>query len=243
MTTRTNHTHPAPGQPDIEVSCFYDTDRSRMDFKENIEIIQYSDRKTGVGYYIDNGNLPGSDSVTFKIKGKRAALVKYITSEGYATPAECRKMKMADLQEVAMDAYKYCYDKNTKQLLIDYATERLEQPEGLEIVPSKPLECVTTTGYCQGDYAEVLYCPADCKTVWGSDPKPENIEKMVHHYYWDAPIYCTATINGTEYNYWDMPEYDEYEYDREKFLDYVTKESGIDRETLEPLVPKQPDFI
>lgn len=242
MTPVNNHTRPAEGQPDIEVSCFYDTDRSQMDFRDNIEVIQYSDRKTGVGYYIDNRNLPGSDSVTFTVKGKRAALVKYITSEGHATPAECRKMKMTDLKEVAMDTYKYCYDKSTKQLLIDYATERMEQPEGLEIVPSKHLECVTVIGYSQGDYAEVLYCPSDCLKVWGAPAKPEIIKKMLHHFYWDAPINCTVTIDGTEYNYWDMPEYDEYEYDRDLFLDYVTKESGIDRQMLEPLLPHHPDY-
>ena len=66
---------------------------------------------------------------------------------------------------------------------------------------------------------------------------------MVNHYLWDSPIYARFEIDGKEYNIWDMPEHDDYDFDREKFLAWVAKESGVEVEKLDPLCPKNPDYV
>ncbi len=235
--TRQNNFDKSSTGTDIEISCFYDTDVSRMNFKENIEIVQHSGYSTtSIGYYIDNGNVEGKDKIRFKVKGTKAAKVKYLVSQ---TSFDAKEIRTWDTDTLDTEILGYEEDVN----LINYALDKMPAaPEGLEFVPNKNLEVITTRGYCQGDYAKVIYCPEDLKECWGNDPVQANIQKMVDHYYWDAPIYCQFTINGEEYNYYDCPEYDDYNWKRDEFIAYVAKESKVPAETLEKFVPEYPDY-
>lgn len=238
--TSTNNFDKSSTGVNIEFLGMMDTDRSQMDFRENIEIIQHDGyQTTSIGYYIDNGNVKGFDEIEFTVKGKTAVLRKYIIDNGrYYSLDEVKKMKKAELVELFMETL----DRNRKELLIDFAMDKLENIDGLEVVPNKELNVITTRGYSQGDYAKVIYCPSDLKECWGNDPKKEDIQKMVDHYYWDAPVWARFTIDGKEYDYFDMPEYDEYEWEPDKFAAYVSKESGVPEDQLKPLLPKHLEY-
>lgn len=232
MVTANNFDKSSTGT-DIEVTAFRDCGRGQRDFKDNFVMLQHDGYSTrAIGYYIDNGNLPGPDEITFKVKGSPKNVKKYLIKEGYAesdlTPTHGQDNR-AELLGILDNPTLLTY-----QDLNEYALK----DSGLEIVPSKKLEKIETRGYSQGDYAEIWYCPADCKKVWGNEPKPDELETTIHHYYWDQPIYAVITINGTEYNYWDQPEYDEYEWEPEKFAAYVAKESGVPVESIQALLPK-----
>ncbi len=222
---------------DIECRCSYDTDRSRRDFEENIKILQHSGyRSTSVGYYIDNGNVPDDDGIKFTVKGSKADKVKYLAEQ---TSFEAEEIETWDDDTLNMEILGYESDVN----LINYALDKMpDAPKGLEFVPTKNLIAISTNGYSQGDYSVVLYCPEDIEKAWGKMPEEKDIQKMVNHYYWDAPIYCQIEINGTEYNYWDMPDYDDYEFKRDEFITYVSKESGVAAGEIENLVPEHPDY-
>ena len=233
---RNNHTRPAEGEPDIECVCKYDTDISWSNFEENFEVLQHSGYRTAsVCYYIDSGNVPDSSEIKFTVKGDKAAKVKYLAEQ---TNFEAEEIETWDDDTLNSEILGYESDVN----LINYALDKMpDAPDGLEFVPNKNLIAISTTGYSQGDYSTVLYCPEDLEKAWGNYPKQENIQKMTNHYFWDAPIYCNFEIDGKEYSYWDMPEYDEYEWERDKFLEYVAKESGVDKEKLESFVPEYPE--
>ncbi len=227
---------------DIECVCQYDSYKSRMDFEENIEIIQHNGYSTtSIGYYIDNGNVSGTDSVKMTVKGKNEAIIKAAKeyTEFYSdTELDAESCVSLDIADMKVELIAALEDVN----IINYALDKLPVIDGLEFVPNKNLIVLTTKGYSQGDYAKVIYCPEDLEKVWGSFPTQESIQKMVDHYYWDSPIYAHFEINGTEYAYHDMPEYNEYEWDRKKFLDYVAKESGVSVESLESFVPACPEY-
>ena len=232
---RNNYNKSSTGT-DIECDCSYDLDRRQWEFEENIKIIQHDGyRTTSIGYYIDNGNVECPDKVSFKVKGDKEAKIKYLID---ATNFDREEIETWSEETIDEEIIGHENDIN----LINYALDKLPDVPGLEFVPTKNLIVLTTRGYSQGDYAKVLYCPDDLEKCWGNYPKQEEIQKMVDHYYWDAPIYCLFTINGKEYRYDEMPEYDEYEWDRDKFLDYVAKESAVDRESLEALVPEYPEY-
>ncbi len=229
-TVRNNFDKSSTGT-DIECRCYRDTHQSQLDFSDNIEIIQHSGRSTtSIGYYTDNGNVKGVDDVKFTVKGDKAVKIKWYVDN--VRPYE-------DMTENDIDAEIL---ETLGVNIIDYALDRLPTVDGLEFVPNKNLIVLTTRGYCQGDYARVIYCPEDLETAWGVYPKQENVQESINHYYWDAPIYCCFEINGEEYNYHDMPEYDEYEWERKKFIAYVAKESGVPAEKLESFVPEYPEY-
>ncbi len=235
-TTRKNNFDKSSTGTDIEISCFRDTDLSRMYFEEEIEILQHSGYSTtSVGYF--NGQGDKSDTVKMTLKGTTAAI---LAAARHYTSAYSDIVAASgdELEEVKAEIIGQFEDID----LIHYALDRLPEIEGLEIVPNKNIIVLTTRGYSQGDYAKVMYCPEDLEKCWGNYPKQESIQEQVNHLYWDAPIYCRFTINGTEYIYDDMPEADMYDFKREKFIQYVAKESGIKAETLESFVPEYPDY-
>lgn len=222
---------------DIECSCFHDTELSRMNFQENFENLQRDRyRTTSVNYYIDNGNIPDSSEVKFSVKGERETKIKHLVS---ITCFDAEEIQTWDNDTLDSEIIGHEEDVN----LINYALEKLPVIAGLEFIPNKNLIVLTTTGYSQGDYAAVIYCPEDLEKAWGKMPEQKTIQSLVDHYFWDAPIYASFEINGKEYNYHDMPEYDEYEWEREKFITYVSKESGIDAETLKAFVPDYPEYL
>jgi hypothetical protein len=243
MVTANNFDKSSTGT-NIEVSVFRGSDTSQRDFDDNIKMLQHSGYSTSaVGYYIDSGNVPDDDSIKFIVKGKKADILKLVLTEGrYYSEAEVKALKKADLQEAALEAL----DNGEKVTLLnfDYLNKYLARDyPALELVTDKPIESVDIHGYRQGDYAKVWYCPADLQAAWGNAPDKEKLKEEFTHYFYDAPIYAVVTINGTEYNYWDQPEYDSYDWDGDKFAEYVAKESGVPVKEIKALLPDQPDYV
>jgi hypothetical protein len=237
MKTKRNNYDKSSTGVDIECVCQYDADLSRNYFEENFEILQHNGYRTqSVLYFIENGNIEGHEAVKMTVKGTRETKEKFIVDLGYQDADE---VKTWDDETLDAEILGNVEDIN----LINYALDKMEDVPGLEFVPSKNLITLATCGYSQGDYSTVLYCPEDLEKAWGEMPTQESIQKMVNHYCWDAPIYARFEIDGKEYRYDDMPTSDEYEWDRDAFIAYVSKESGIDVEKLESFVPEYPEYV
>lgn len=236
MTTRNNFDTSSTGV-NIECSVFYDLDRARRDFEDNFKILQHSGYRTSsVLYYIDNGNVVDDDKIKFLVKGDKAAKIKYLVEQ---TSFEAEEIETWDDDTIDTEILGYENDVN----LINYALDNMpDTPSGLEFVPNKNLVVIGSCGYSQGDYSTIIYCPDDLEKAWGNKPDEKDIQKMVNHYLWDSPIYACFEINGDEFNIWDMPEHDDYDFDREKFLAWVAEKSGVAVDTLSALCPKNPDY-
>lgn len=226
MTTRNNYVRAAEGQPDIEVTLFYDTYRARHEWLDNFERLA-----DGVVYYIDNGNVPGSDSVGFRISGTRDSFERYYSEQGY-TPEELKEWTMQELQDGVIN--------DLGPVVANYEDLNKYDLEntGLQFVPDKELVRVSVRGYSQGDYAEVIYCPEDLREAWGNAPDQSDLIETFTHLFYHAPIYGVITVNGDEYQY----ELDSYEFKRKEWLEHVADKAAVPFETLDAICPNEPDY-
>lgn len=235
MTRKNNFTQAPEGQPDIEFVGFQDLSISQHMFSENFEILQFSGyRSSTIAYYIDHGNVPGADDIKFTVKGDKAAKVSYLEGNTIFDESEIETWSEDDIDSEIISL--------SECNLLNWITDSIENIDGLEFVPSKNLIKLVTRGYSQGDYAEVYYCPDDLEKAWGNAPDQSELQTTFDNLFWDAPYYACMTINGEEYNLFDMPDYNEYEWDADKFAAYVSKESGIDIAILEPLIPQNLEY-
>lgn len=231
---KNNFTRPAENEPAIELVCAYDTDQSRWEFEENFKILQHSGyRTTCKAYYIDNGNVPDDDGITFTLGGTDQEIEARLTAEGYDLE-EIKAMIPGEPFDILETLY------GERITILNYEDfNSVYHP--LKAIPSKTLESVSVTGYSQGDYAEVFYSPEDLEKCWGNKPDQNDLQKMFNRLFYDAPIYCRFEIDGEEYDYAELMP-DNYEWDREKFAEIVSEKSGIDQEKLLSFLPEYPDY-
>lgn len=232
MTTINNFDKSSTGV-DIEFTGCYDLDRYRWLFDESLEVLRHSGyREFSILYYKDCGNVGGDDDVEFELKGTKSQLSDYLV-DYFGQESKSGYMRWSK-DELYNDVYNHIYDEMN---LKDYRECNKELHEyGLEIVPTKELVWLDSRGYSQGDYAEVVYCPSDLKESWGICPEESKIQKEINNLLWDSPISATLTVNGNEY-YYDE-HFDWYEWQREKFIEYVAKDANVDKELLEAIVPE-----
>lgn len=226
MTTKNNYDQSSSGV-NIEFTVFRDNDKGMMDFQDNMKVLKQERRGGTVAYYIDGGSVKDDESVSFTLKGDAANVEKYLLNDGY------------DLKDMDEQAQRDEIINALNPKVIDYNIHNAYdlKDTGLEFVPDKALSTVSIHGYSQGDYAEVIYCLSDLTAARGNEPKEEKLKEYFTHYFYDQPIYATCTINGTEYYYWDTPDYDEYGWNKDAFLKYVSEKSGVSIETLAALCP------
>lgn len=223
---------------DIELSCSYDCDLSRIYFEENFKILQHSGYRTHTkAYYIENGNVEDDETISFTIKGEKSAMIKYLVDE---TCFDAEEVETWDNDTIESEIIGHLSER-PKVLNYQSLNENDLDKTGLELVPSKNLIWLATCGYSQGDYAEIAYCPEDLEKAWGIKPDQNDLQKTFNRLFWDAPIYACFTINGKDYRYdEDMP--DSYEWDKEAWAKIVSEKSGIPLETIESFLPESPDY-
>lgn len=226
----------------IELLCGYDTGMSQILFDENFKILQRSGyRSSTKAYYIDYGNVQDDSDITYTIKGKVKDLKAFAKTECYwLTPGDIRNMNKAQISDEIMELL--ARDRSINLLNLDDLNLDFFAKYPIELVPSKNIISLSTSGYSQGDYATVFYCPDDLEKAWGTVPKESDLQKTFDNLFWNAPIYATFTINDQEYSYMDfMPS--EYDWDKEGFAKIVSEKSGIDYETILNFLPQYPDYI
>lgn len=197
-----NYTRPPEGKPELKLSVFYDTDESNVLFEENFEPL---------------------------IRGWRETLYFYTAGWTYERPIYISDI--FDLSKLSFDTKKEIkgqfelWDDETEDeldeflirleidtLSIDYLTSLLDEN------PSDYDWC-STSGYCQGDYARVVYKKSEGSEAYNFD-----------NYFWDSPVYARLEIDGEE---WFLDEYlkDRYTYDKDLILEGFEKEyNGAEKE-------------
>lgn len=135
------------------------------------------------------------------------------------------------------------YEEDSEEPPVDYwpdnaptttreAIERLiERADGRrEAVDDLPYT-ITTTGYCQGDYARVLWLTADnigTDQTYDTATYPEWLADEVRHTLWDCPISGELTISDADGEYVysidaaDLTE-DGYDWDKDKALAAIAR--------------------
>lgn len=226
MAKVNNYTQAANGTPSISINLHFDHDQSQIDFNENFERLE----KQNNYYYIDNGNLTDHESIEFVLNGT------------------IENMRKFHAEYISNNTDNFTDEDIKQDIFLSYLPDdisQLEQINGDELntcdlyfSSSKIIDYVVIRGYSQGDYAKVFFCPADIESVWGKKHKENDLKESFSHMFFDAPIYGVIDIDGEEYFY----DFDQYNFEREKWLKNVAEQAKVEYELLESLCPQQPSY-
>lgn len=198
----------------VELDCFRDTDLARFWFEDSFACVSrdsFSLLNTGYrGVSIFAYQLPDFDLFDLR---------------NWIVPT---KVKLHDLMlnklfngctgtfnTEAKDQYGKLSYKLTKPELLEFLSNTYE-PDYHEFIVRNfepKFKVVSSRGYCQGDYAEVIYMPDELGTA-----EELNFDNEL----WSTPIYCRLTINDEEF-YIDSEMKDQYEYDEDEIASIIIK--------------------
>ena len=184
----------------IELNCSYDVNASQAYFEENFTLLSGNssslvyDRFRGINIYSYGLDIDLFDLKNWIIPTNKELLNK-IRSNFYGSSSDLKddcleafgkypsKMNKSELLELVENLFSYDYQ--------DFILNNFKFKHGI----------VSSRGYSQGDYVEVVYD----KNVFKNEPDFD-------HELWDAPIYARLTVNGTEF-YIDEHLEDSYNWD------------------------------
>ena len=245
MTTLNNYNTNASG-PDIEVTCFYDTYSSQMDFEENFTSLdrdcKYFWHECGNYENIFNGYI----NEFFTVKGLKSNMQKALLVEfqnHYLSDEEIKQANKGDLIEDLLESLARDYGGAMNVIKdINYIDGRLTD-YNLELIPLKAFDVVVIRGYSQGDYMEIFVNIDDFEKVTGAkwSEQKSAIREVFHNMAFDAPIRFKISVNGEEYFYDEHVE-SLYKWEPGPFIEYVSKDSGINKADIDALVPNYPDY-
>ena len=218
MTATKNEFDQSSTGHDIELTVMLDGDIARIYFDENFEAIKgmgHGYGSTSRYWFTDMGQAddPGivADCINWKAATaedcKAFMLDRYCTGE-YAEPESDIADMVAeyyggDWIEAARDAIGggsgYC---SGIELYDAIGNDFAELGGYFEI----KYNVAKIRGYCQGEYAEVLYDPA----IWSGDFDPS---EYFTHLFYDAPVYARIEVDGEDC-YIDELMADNYRWDK-----------------------------
>lgn len=200
----------------LELIVNWDCDRSQADFKECFHVLQHSGYRThSILEYLDFGNIDKSfdfkDLSNYDFTKKE--LIAALKIGGYWDQSTAKNK--------GYDLY-----KATKQELCDYLIEASYYDNLAEFLADnfKPnYKTITSRGYCQGDYSEIIFSKNAIDWLEKETNKTfadlkNDLQIEVDHLLWDAPLYARLTINDDHDIYLDELVNDLYSYDKDNLL-------------------------
>ena len=211
----------------LELSIFRDIDMAQTDFDENFETID------APPYY-------RSSRLFYTGQGEDEK-PKYLPDCYDFSACTYRDFRAFCLEQGcsdAIDTVQHKFDNfNTWE---DYAVELLysvtiseAMRDGFPSIANAPLLYVvsTATGYCQGDYAEILHKPLTFE-----------VGDMFDNLLFNQPVYIRLDVDGEEYQLEDSLK-DSYEYEKEDVLKYCKETLKLDNKILTWLELELPEYI
>lgn len=227
----------------IECSVFLDDFMSRMNFEENFEILVHSSwGVNSVSIYKDYGNLSDeycidNDLVIDETKLSRVKMLKHLVSIGeyYSDFKDCETVfeMLGDLIQ----------NDNIK----DY----IEVLDDAGIEYSRNYITMTTTGYSQGDFAEILVNVNEFEDVHCVNFNKDKHQQYFDNLFWDAPMSVRVTIDGEDfisekfdgqYRNWIDGKY--FDYDKDEFIAEILEnfedvDSDLLKSELDEILPSE----
>ena len=196
---------------EIDSDLKYDSNTS-FDFEENFNVLQYSSfRTTSISIFTSWGNLESDydveqDCIIENSRENRVKIQRFLTKEGWQRVSQIEGC----ISELMDDIGGVDYTN------IDELTDVLDE---IGISYTSNYLRMSTRGYSQGDYAEILINTADYKKEIGHDFFEADYQKWFDHYFWDSQIFGTINIafeytrNGVNVEYDDEFEFSEWTED------------------------------
>lgn len=212
----------------IQISCYYDTWLSQDLFDENVirpdDNTNYYQLNPEFGMtkeFVSFGNNINYKKLVYKSFKDICEICNRVGGDYSFDPC------LDQFNEDPIGYVKDFFDS------ANYSDENIDVMKDYLITP---VAIFSTHGYSQGDYQEYL--------VFGEKEieNEETTKEYVDHLFWDAPIHCSIMIDNEEFF---VEGCDEYDYDKEKYVDELVdqlKADFMDIESLrEYLLEKFPD--
>lgn len=230
----------------LELSCFWDLDLARIYFNESFTLLHSNSdsminpySRVNVYQYTDYGNLPEIDlndinEYQFTTKELYQALLAIIDHD--------------ELREYAREYHGKSFSKCNKSELIDIAENTVSTYDFDYLLSNFTLkhEIISSRGYCQDDYVEVIIHNDYWQGINKTDKALNNLSDTIDHLFWDSPLYCRLEVDNEEI-YLDGNLLDQYTYDENVILEIANKAINHDKkkyilEWLKENLPTNPDY-
>lgn len=230
----------------FDLSISFDICQAQHLFDENFSKVERSDLLE----YVDYGNIKSSydlgDWQNFKATKEqiKIAMLGYFNNE--------------DLKYNSNNYFDKPFSKLCKQELQElssilcYGSQELD--EFLTVNFTSLYEVLTSRGYSQGDYTQVVFskeCIAYLQKETGKtwDQLVDGLQTEIDHLLWDQPLYARLTVNDNDEIYLDELLKDIYSYDKDDLLSefkrvYSGKLDSFDEvyQYLSENLPDQPEY-
>lgn len=236
----------------LELNVLWDNDLSRIFFDESFHVLQYSGmRQHSILVFNWFGDTDQSDfdfndigNYTFT----KSNLINLLKSQ-----FDDEELNSLANQEENKSFSRL--DKQSLQYLVEYYVED-DVSELFQEYLTPNYQILTSRGYCQGDYSEVIFTKplidqmrselTACKNMTDQQIA-EYFQKDIDHLLWDSPLYARLTIDDSEEIYLDEAMTDLYTWDKEKALGYVNKTLTHENKAyilkwLDDNLPEQPEY-
>jgi hypothetical protein len=251
---------------ELELSCFFDNQRSQDDYSENFNTVEeYSQSRTNIVAFCFNGLFDVSElnkGYTVDVSSEELFKIyfKHYFNKDYslAEPIEIEELTHDLSSEWEITPINECsIEVLLKAINCSLGYNQKEFDHFLEESGFKPtFEVLICTGYCQGDYTEVLFYKELLDYIRKELPQCEKMSNReittyfsddINHYLWDQPIDCRLVINGDNDDPLFLSESlkSEYIFNTDEIIEDLKKNLVHDKkdyiiEWLKDNFPKQP---
>ena len=225
---------------DIEVSVYADGFISQTDWSDNFkEVVGGNGGTTGIYFYTDWGQNEALEEGELKAVDSKNTLKKSLLDWAlneddwnYYTKTDLRAMCKDELIELFEDYLAYMDLEEAN----DYASE-----QNVTLILDS-YEIISTRGYSQGDYAEVV--------ISNELADDAATQEAINHLFWDAPISYQISVDDDEDIGYVVDENVDclYDYDADEVMEILTKhfkdhkDKDYILETIKEMLPEYPTY-
>lgn len=225
---KTNYTT-NPTMEDMELSCFFDNDMARMDFETMFSVIQHDGYSTTAVHALrdDEENAPVDLSECYDLSKTTEKQFRQFCWSRYdgGSMRECIEDKQRE-------------GHTWRDFALSILDHEIGLPDaardGFPEIGDLIWNSVSVTGYCQGDYAIVLYKMDEGTADEGK--MKDHFQKLLY----SSPVYCSLEVDG-EIIHLSEGLSDSYDYEKDELLEYA-KSEGLSPEALQWLSENLPDY-
>lgn len=242
----TNHDMSSSGI-NLSLNCMRDDDLSRMNFENQMKVLSYSGYRSNyiLAFRPDEEVSLDDLNKTYDIKDAETmfrayAEFTYQCAYGIITESQLNDLikeiqfydgNITDFQETRVEDLKdaiYYHLGESKETMEEFLEEKFN-PKYVQI---------TSTGYCQGDFAYVIFYEEVLSyirenfpmlTDKSNDEIAQHFKQDIDHLLWDQLVYCRLDINDQDIEI-DLAEYlsDPYVFEEEEIMKGLSNELESD---------------
>ena len=216
-----------------ELTAYHDTHESQRLWDDSFERIEFVGHRSGIYFYTSCGQMSKPDHVSdlFEIEDAEPTDINRCLRERAGEDYYYQKLEMLPIEE----RKDYCRDYLNEDFSF-HCYIRGNIPNYF-----KEKYCWTeVTGYCQGDYAYVVYDPEHWSE--GARKNDSYVRRYFEQLFYDAPFYVKLEVDGEEFDFTEHIS-DMYNYDRKELERIAREVYGLKDRVVNWFVSKLPQHL